>query len=192
MYFANKIYRGKEKCTRIILSHAGVVGSVAEWLACRTQLKAWVQIAAATLSVKAVLSRVSETRRSSMFPLCRACVTQDVIQKPMIRTESKLVKKDAPDLFRLIQAYMGDRKITGGRSDAPTTTAGLLTDVLVKGWNVVELRDEIFIQICRQTTRNPREYEPAIALTITHTHARTHTHTHTHSHLTAFCPGQPG
>jgi len=95
----------------------------------------------------------------------------------MIRTESKLVKKDAPDLFRLIQAYMGDRKITGGRSDAPTTTAGLLTDVVVKGWNVVELRDEIFIQICRQTTRNPREYEPAIALTITRTHAHTHTHT---------------
>ena len=65
MYFANKIYRGKERCTRIILSHVGVVGSVAEWLACRTQLKAWVQIAAVTLSGNS-LKQTVHTHRASV------------------------------------------------------------------------------------------------------------------------------
>ena len=77
-----------------------------------------------------------------------------MIQKPMIKTENKLVKKEAPEMFKLIQAYMGDRKI----SSRDTPMSSMLYDVVVKGWNVVELRDEIFIQICRQTTRNPREY----------------------------------
>ena len=90
--------------------------------------------------------------------MCIRDRNQDVIQKPMIRTDSKLVKKEAPELFKLIQAYMGDRKVASGRGDAPTSSASLLMDIVVKGWNVVELRDEIFIQICRQTTRNPREY----------------------------------
>lgn len=79
--------------------------------------------------------------------------TRDMIQKPMIRTENKLVKKESAEVFRSIQAYMGDRKLPS--REAPTSS--LLTDVVVKGWNVAELRDEIFIQICRQTTRNPRE-----------------------------------
>jgi len=76
-----------------------------------------------------------------------------MIQKPMIKTENKLVKKEAAEVFKLVQVYMGDRKI--GR-DAPLTC--LTLDIVMKGWSVVELRDEIFIQMCRQTTRNPREY----------------------------------
>jgi len=76
-----------------------------------------------------------------------------MIQKPMIKVENKLVKKEAPEVFKLIQTYMGDRK--SGR-DLPVSS--LLLELVTKGWAVAELRDEIFIQICRQTSRNPREY----------------------------------
>ena len=82
---------------------------------------------------------------------------QDIIQKPMIKTENKLVKKEAAEVFKLIQAYMGDRKT--GR-DGPISS--LMFDIVTKGCSIAELRDELFIQICRQTTRNPREYVPII------------------------------
>ena len=90
----------------------------------------------------------------------RACVRacQDVIQKPMIRTSSKLVKKLAGETFRSIQAYMGDRK----SKDAATSTMDVALDVAVRGWSVIDLRDEIYIQLCRQTTKNPHEYEPLV------------------------------
>ena len=83
--------------------------------------------------------------------VCSVC-RQDVIQKPMIRTESKVIKKEAPEVFRLIQTYMTDRKMT---KEAPSATVAL--DIIQRGWSIIELRDEIFIQICRQTMRNPRE-----------------------------------
>ena len=70
----------------------------------------------------------------------------------MIRTSSKVVKKLAPEIFRLIQAYMGDRKTKDNTIDTAL-------DVAVRGWSVVDLRDEIYIQLCRQTTKNPHEYE---------------------------------
>jgi len=76
---------------------------------------------------------------------------KDVIQKPMIRTSSKVVKKLAPEVFRLIQAYMGDRKTRDSALE-------IALDVAVRGWSVVDLRDEIYIQLCRQTTKNPHEY----------------------------------
>lgn len=82
----------------------------------------------------------------------KSIVWQDIIQKPMIRTENKTVKKEAPELFKLIQTYMGDRK--GGKD----TLTVIALDIISKGWSSSELRDEIYIQLCRQTTRNPREY----------------------------------
>jgi hypothetical protein len=76
---------------------------------------------------------------------------QNLIQKPMIRTTDKSVKKEAVEVFKLIQSYMGDRKAKA----APNQVA---LDIVIKGWGCVELRDEIYIQLCRQTTENPREY----------------------------------
>lgn len=70
----------------------------------------------------------------------------------MIRTASKVVKKLAPETFRLIQAYMGDRKTKDNAME-------IALDIAVRGWSIVDLRDEIYIQLCRQTTKNPHQYE---------------------------------
>ena len=69
----------------------------------------------------------------------------------MIRTADKIVKKSAVEVFRLIQSYMGDRKA----KSAPNSVA---LEIISKGWSSVELRDEIYLQLCRQTSDNPREY----------------------------------
>lgn len=68
----------------------------------------------------------------------------------MIRTVNKAVKKEAPELFRLIQMYMGDKKTKDPLSQ-------IALEIVSKGWTLAELRDEIFIQLCRQTSKNPRE-----------------------------------
>ena len=69
----------------------------------------------------------------------------------MIRTADKIVKKSAVEVFRLIQSYMGDRKA----KSAPNSVA---LEIISKGWSSVELRDEIYLQLCRQTSDNPRKY----------------------------------
>ena len=78
---------------------------------------------------------------------------QDAIKKPIIRTENKLVKKEASEMFRYIQMYMGDRPLLVGKS--AVTPFSIAVDVVCRGWSNVALRDEIYIQLCRQTTRNP-------------------------------------
>lgn len=68
----------------------------------------------------------------------------------MLRTNDKNIKKEACDMFRLIQMYMGDRK-------SKSTAIAVALEITTKGWSMVSLRDEIFIQLCRQTTENKRE-----------------------------------
>jgi Rho GTPase-activating protein 39 len=82
---------------------------------------------------------------------------QDAIKKPIIRTQSKLVKKEAPDMFRRIQTYMGDKGGSSGNRSSSASQLEVAVEVVSKGWIMVELRDEIFIQLCRQTTRNPQQ-----------------------------------
>ncbi len=68
----------------------------------------------------------------------------------MIKTNDKIVKKDALDVWKLIQMYMGDRK-----PKAPATHIAL--EITIKGWTTAAIRDEIYIQLCRQTTDNKKE-----------------------------------
>lgn len=76
--------------------------------------------------------------------------SKDPIQKPMIKTSDKSIKKDACDMFKMIQLYMGDRK----GKQAPMSVA---LDIITKGWSTPNLRDEIYIQLMRQTTENKKE-----------------------------------
>ncbi|KAG8197074.1 hypothetical protein JTE90_004341 [Oedothorax gibbosus] len=77
--------------------------------------------------------------------------SKDPIRKPMIMTTDKSLKRDACELFKLIQSYMGDRKTKSGQS-----VESVVLEIATKGWTRQSVRDEVFIQICRQTTDNPR------------------------------------
>ncbi|XP_061680881.1 rho GTPase-activating protein 39 isoform X2 [Syngnathoides biaculeatus] len=75
--------------------------------------------------------------------------SSEPIKKPMIVTSDRNVKKEAVDIFKLIQTYMGDR-----RTKADPLCVAL--EVVVRGWSNQGLRDELYIQLCRQTTENFR------------------------------------
>lgn len=67
----------------------------------------------------------------------------------MIRTSDKVVKREAPEVFRIIQMYMGDKKPRASQLQ-------LALEIASRGWSTPGLRDEIYIQLCRQTTDNKR------------------------------------
>lgn len=77
--------------------------------------------------------------------------SKDPIHKPMIMTTDKSLKGDACELFKMIQMYMGDRKVKSGQA-----AESVVLDITTKGWSRQTIRDELFIQICRQITDNPR------------------------------------
>lgn len=69
------------------------------------------------------------------------------IKKPMLITSDRTVKKEACEMFKLIQGYMGDRPARLERRHA-----ALL--VVTKCWGMQALRDELYVQLVRQTTDN--------------------------------------
>ncbi|XP_062900674.1 rho GTPase-activating protein 39 isoform X1 [Mobula hypostoma] len=75
--------------------------------------------------------------------------SSESIKKPMIMTADRSVKKEACEVFKLIQMYMGDR-----RTKADQLNVAL--EIATKGWSMQGLRDELYIQLCRQTTENFR------------------------------------
>lgn len=75
--------------------------------------------------------------------------SSEPIRKPMIVTSDRTVKKEAVEIFKLIQTYMGDR-----RSKIDPLSVAL--EVVIRGWSHQGLRDELYIQLCRQTTENFR------------------------------------
>lgn len=101
--------------------------------------------------------------------------TSQTIQKPLIKTNNKVIKKEACDLFKLIQIYMGDRKtlinMTNQNSlkksasmfnestfvqqlTAPCVNDSVCLEIMTKGWMHPQLRDELYLQIVKQTTQN--------------------------------------
>lgn len=72
----------------------------------------------------------------------------------MLVLSDKALKKEACDLFKLVQTYMSDRKAKLGM-----TLNSVALEICMTGFMKPNLRDELYIQICRQTTENPRKYE---------------------------------
>lgn len=72
------------------------------------------------------------------------------LQRPLLAS-SKTAARQALDMFRQVQMYMGDRKVRPGLT--PNT---LLVEILGGSHVQPLLRDELFVQLCRQTTENPR------------------------------------
>uniref|UniRef100_A0A8C8SS00 Rho GTPase-activating protein 39 n=1 Tax=Pelusios castaneus TaxID=367368 RepID=A0A8C8SS00_9SAUR len=75
--------------------------------------------------------------------------SSESIKKPMIMTNDRNVKKEACEIFKLIQMYMGDRR-------AKADQLNVALEIATKGWSMQGLRDELYIQLCRQTTENFR------------------------------------
>ncbi|CAM4644504.1 rho GTPase-activating protein 39-like isoform X1 [Caretta caretta] len=69
------------------------------------------------------------------------------IKKPMLITSNHAIKKEACEMFKLVQIYMGDRQARMDRNHVALVT-------VTKCWSIQGLRDELYIQLIRQTTDN--------------------------------------
>lgn len=74
--------------------------------------------------------------------------SKDSIKRPLLSTTDKILKKEASNVFKLIQIYMGDRK---SKQAASLNTCFELT---TKGWSLSSIRDELYLQLIKQTTYN--------------------------------------
>lgn len=74
--------------------------------------------------------------------------SNESIKKPLLRTVDKILRKEAPYIFKLAQIYMGDKK---SKHVASLNTCLELT---TKGWSLPTIRDELYLQLIKQTTHN--------------------------------------
>jgi len=74
--------------------------------------------------------------------------SKESLTKPLLRSIDKILRKEAPELFRLIQIYMGDKK---SKQNASLNTC---LDLTIKGWSLPTIRDELYLQLIKQTTYN--------------------------------------
>ncbi|XP_064384607.1 rho GTPase-activating protein 39-like isoform X2 [Halichondria panicea] len=74
--------------------------------------------------------------------------TKDPIKQPMLQTRDKQLRKEACEMFKLLLQYMGDRKTK--QKDVNL----IALDITSQAWEKKGLRDELYIQLCRQTSSN--------------------------------------
>ena len=68
----------------------------------------------------------------------------------MILTRDKQQRKDACEMFKMVLQYMGDRK------SKVKDVNQIALDITTTAWTNKGLRDEIYIQLCRQTSSNDK------------------------------------
>ncbi len=66
----------------------------------------------------------------------------------MLQTRDKQLRKEACEMFKLLLQYMGDRKTK--QKDVNL----IALDITSQAWEKKGLRDELYIQLCRQTSSN--------------------------------------
>eukprot|EP01087_Luapelamoeba_hula_P003889 TRINITY_DN1376_c1_g1_i3.p1 TRINITY_DN1376_c1_g1~~TRINITY_DN1376_c1_g1_i3.p1 ORF type:complete len:1143 (-),score=188.42 TRINITY_DN1376_c1_g1_i3:1037-4465(-) len=74
--------------------------------------------------------------------------TKDSLPTPLLKHSSSKIDKEALQAFHLVQMYMGDAPSKKSRDK-------LAWRLLQYGFNHTELRDELYLQISKQTTHNP-------------------------------------
>ncbi|XP_043651485.1 hornerin [Drosophila teissieri] len=78
--------------------------------------------------------------------------TAEAISRPMLAlSRDKADKKTAIELFKLVQIYMADRKARIGM-----TLNSVAIEIIGASLPQQQLRDELYVQLCRQTTENPK------------------------------------
>lgn len=97
-----------------------------------------------------ILAFLSCSSVSYFIALCFCGCFQDPIRKPMLVLPEKSLKKDACEMFKLVQIYMGDRK-----AKVRMTLNSVALELCSMAYSKPPLRDELYIQICRQTTEHP-------------------------------------
>lgn len=78
------------------------------------------------------------------------CVFQEPIKRPMIMNRDKAQRKEACELFKLLLQYMGDKKTKFRDVNI------LALEITTRAWEKKGLRDEIYVQLCRQTSGNSK------------------------------------
>lgn len=76
--------------------------------------------------------------------------SKEGIKVPMLMTLKGKDKKDALEMFKLVQMYMGDRQTKFKDLNS------CALECITRCWAVPAMRDELYLQICKQTTTNKR------------------------------------
>jgi hypothetical protein len=74
--------------------------------------------------------------------------SKESLTKSLLRTIDKILKKEAPEIFKLIQIYMGDKK------SKQIGSLNTCLELTTKGWSLPSIRDELYLQLIKQTTYN--------------------------------------
>ncbi|KAI8643681.1 Rho GTPase activation protein [Parasitella parasitica] len=80
------------------------------------------------------------------------CWTKDSIRQPLLNNSKSLLSKDALKCFKTLQMLMNDRP-QPRTFDYIENFQSLLSCGITKG----QMRDEIYVQICRQLNKNPND-----------------------------------